>query len=315
MYCFPRLDFKIRVSSCSLNCAFDFQKHCQNIIPQICGIPNNLFVAGTSYEVPGVRPGWGEYARHGLPHTLFQADFDAAARCNYRMDWNSGYDKGAGQAAFNVVYHQNSPKLPWLSHRMLTKSQLSQKKTQYGNSGYKLVHIDVYRIGSSNIRYAAIWKKGLSRRVPKTLTYHGVSASQHQRIFNSWTKKGWKPRVISVASVRGNRVYAAVYTKQNIGSWLAKSQLPSAQYQTTYNAQKKKGRRLVYLKSYEHNNQPYYSAIFASKAEPVVYAKHGLTSGQYQTHFNQRVGAGYKTGAVSAVRIGVNTRWAAYWEK
>ena len=78
----------------------------KNLIPRICGIQNNIYVAGTTYVVPHVRPGWGEYARHGLAHNKFQADFLAASRCGYRMDWNDGYGKG-NTAYFNVVYHPN----------------------------------------------------------------------------------------------------------------------------------------------------------------------------------------------------------------
>mmetsp|Transcript_2515 Transcript_2515/g.3704 ORF Transcript_2515/g.3704 Transcript_2515/m.3704 type:complete len:614 (+) Transcript_2515:37-1878(+) len=284
-----------------------------NLIPRICGIPNNIYVAGTTYTVPRVRPGWGEYARHGLPESAFQADFNAAARCGYRMDWNSGYDKGFNSPAYNVVYHPNkSPSVSWKSHRRLTKSQLTSKISTYGSQGYKLVHIDIYKVGSA-IRYAAIFKKGNS--VPNVATYHGVSAATHQAYFDFWKQYGWKPRVISVTSINGSRQYAAVYTKSYIGSWFAKSQQTSSQYQANFNANKNSGRRLIYLKSYVHNNKRYYSAIWASQVNSYVYAKHGLTSNSYQNYFNTLGASGYETSAVSATKVSGKTRWAAFWEK
>lgn len=283
-----------------------------NLIPRICGIPNNIYVAGTTYTVPMVRPGWKEYARHGLPHASFQADFLAASRCGYRMDWNDGYGVG-NTAHFNVIYHQNSnPALSWKSHRMLTANGLTQKKGLYGGQGYQLVHIDTYNIGNA-VRYAAIWHKGTS--VPTTATYHGVSSASHQATFNFWTSLGWRPRVISPTSVNGVLYYSGVYTHGSIGSYMAKSYQTSAQYQTNYNSNKAAGRRLIYLNSYVHNGAARYTAIWASSAMPNVFAKHGLTSAGYQTQFNTQTGAGYATGAVTGMRLGATSYFAAYWEK
>ena len=283
-----------------------------NLIPRICGISGNLFVAGTSYTVPRVRPGWREYARHGLPHNSFQADFLAASRCGYRMDWNDGYGKGSS-ALFNVVYHRNeNPSLSWRSHRMLTKTGLTEKLTTYSNQGFKLVHIDTYNIGSA-VRYATIFKRGAS--VPQTATYHGVSQATHQSLFNSWTSLGWRPRVISPTSVNGVLYYSAVYTHGSIGSWMAKSYQTPYQYQSNFDANSLAGRRLIYLNSYVHNGQARYSAIWASTAKPNVFAKHGLSSAAYQAHFNYRVRNGWTTAAVSGMYIGGTTYFAAFWDK
>lgn len=284
-----------------------------NRIPRICGIPDNIFVAGTSYKVPGMRPGWNEYARHGLANSAFQADFDAAARCGFRMDWNSGYDNGLDSATFNVVYHANqNPSLSWLSHHILTEDELTAKKSAYEADGFELVYLDVYAVGS-DIRYAAIFNKGES--VPITASYYGLSATDHQSTFNTWTAAGWYPRVLSVTSVNGERVYAAIYTQQSLGSWQAKSFQTSAQYQTNFDSNSSAGRRLIYLKSYVHSGQRMYSAIWSSTAAPSVYAKHGLTSDGYQTNYDARVGTGWETGAVSATVADGKTRFAAYWEK
>ncbi len=80
---------------------------------------------------------------------------------------------------------------------------------------------------------------------PAFTAYHGVSAADHQKRFNSLTKKGWRPKNISVTSINGKRFYAALYDKGPSGSLLAKSFLTGSQYQQQSNANKSAGRQLL----------------------------------------------------------------------
>ena len=281
-----------------------------NRVPRVCGISGQLYVAGTTYTVPDVRPGYAEYARHGVSHGDFQEIFNAAVNCGYRLDWNDGFDRD-GVAHFNALFHPADPYLAWKSHRMLTEQQLHDRIGDYvDGQGYSLVHIDAYSVGSA-VRYAAIFNR--SRSTPATTTYHGLSASQHQAQFDSLVAAGYRPRVISVASVAGTRTYGAVYTYGSIGSFSARSFQTSAEYQDNYIANRDANRRLIYLNSYVHDGSPRYTAIWASSAPTYVFARHGLSSASYQSYWDARVSGGWTTGAVSAFHLGGTTRYAAYW--
>ncbi|MGE0550941.1 MAG: peptidoglycan DD-metalloendopeptidase family protein [Kofleriaceae bacterium] len=283
-----------------------------NRVPKVCGIEGQLYVDGQTYVVPEVRPGFAEYARHGLSDSAFQDVFDAASNCGYRLDWNDGFEV-SGDPYYNVLFHPNTgPSVSWLSHRRLTEAQLDARIADYvDDQGYSLVHLDVYNVGDA-IRYAAIFKKGAS--IPATTTYYGVSAANHQTLFDALTAGGWRPRVVSATSVDGTRTYGAVYTLGSIGSFVLKSAQTSAEYQANFDANAAAGRRLIYLNSYVHNNAPYYTAIWASSA-PSVYARHGMSSATYQSVWQTRVDTGWSTAAVTGSQAGGVTRYAAFWTK
>jgi murein DD-endopeptidase MepM/ murein hydrolase activator NlpD len=283
-----------------------------NLVPKVCGISGQTFVAGQNYVVPDVRPGASEYARHGLADGDFQEVFNAATNCGYELVWNDGFDQN-GTATFNPVFKPRTPGVSTLSHRRLTEDQLDAKIDSYvDESGYSLVHIDAYNVGSL-VRYAAIFKKGAS--IPQTTTYHGLSAAQHQNSFNALTGAGWRPRVVSVAGVGTQRTYAGVYTQGSIGSYMVRSFQTAADYQTNYTDNKDAGRRLIYLNSYVYDGEPRYTAIWASSAETNVFARHGMSSASYQSYWNSRTSAGWDTAAVSGIQTGGVTRYAAYWTK
>ena len=283
-----------------------------NLVPKVCGISGQTFVAGQNYVVPDVRPGYSEYSRHGLADGDFQEVFNAAVNCGYALDWNDGFDVN-GNATFNAVFHPAQSGVQTLSHRRLTAGQLDDRIDSYvDQNGYSLMHVDAYNVGSA-IRYAAIFKKGAS--IPQTATYHDLSPAQHQNTFDALTSAGWRPKVISVGAVGTQRTYASIYTYGSIGSYMARSFQSAADYQANYTANKDAGRRLTYLNSYVYNGAPYYTAIWASSAAPNVFARHGMSSASYQSYWTSRTSANWDTAAVTGVQVGGLTRYAAYWTK
>jgi murein DD-endopeptidase MepM/ murein hydrolase activator NlpD len=280
-----------------------------NLVPKVCGIAGQTFVAGEDYVVPEVRPGGSEYTRAAVSDGDFQAIFDSATNCGYEMAWNDGYDRN-GTATFNVVFKPNDPAVGVISHRRLTATELDDKIDLYGDQGYELSHLDVYNVGTA-VRYAAIFKSGAS--VPTTATYHGVSAATHQNSFNTLTAAGWRPRVVSATSVNGTLTYGAIYVHGLPGSYVTHSSQTAADYQTNYTANKDAGRRLIYLNSYVHDGAARYTAIWASTAPADVFAKHGMSAASLQTWWDNQTGAGKSTGAITGMFLGGASQFAAYW--
>jgi hypothetical protein len=145
------------------------------------------------------------------------------------------------------------------------------------------------------------------------MTYHGLSAAAHQAQYDALVAAGWRPREVSVAAVNGVRSYAAVFTFGSIGSYVVDSTQTAAEYQANYTANKTAGRRLIYLNSYQVNDEPRYTAIWASSAPANVFAQHGMSSASYQANWQARTSLGFTTAAVTGIEIGGVPSYAAYW--
>lgn len=279
-------------------------------------LANDVALAVAAVSVPDSYDLWQqggpdhacEYCRHGLPAAEYQSVFEEATDAGYRLEWIDGYTV-AGGVHFNVVFRTNSSGDPWVSHHNMTGADYQRRFDRYVDAGYSLEHVDSYAVGRS-VRYAAIWRK--SGR--KFTAYHGKSATAHQASFDALTKDGWRPTVISVASVAGKPRYTALYTREPVGSFVARSALTPARYQIAFEKNAEAGRQLRYLDAYVHNGKPLFSAIWT--AEPRVSsfrARHGLTEQQYRDEWQRAVGAGLHTEAVTGYEDGSRVRFAALW--
>ena len=110
--------------------------------------------------------------------------------------------------------------------------------------------------------------------------------------------------------------YTALYTKQAIGSFEARSFLTPDEYQTKFDENKASGRHLHYLNSYLHEGKLRFSAIWAEKPEVSAFkASHGLTAEQLLASWQDAMSAGFRTRAISGCEEGGKVRYAAYWTK
>ncbi|WP_454831106.1 peptidoglycan DD-metalloendopeptidase family protein [Pseudoxanthomonas wuyuanensis] len=285
----------------------------RNRIPRICGIGGNYFVSGQSYQarkVPGnLKPGAKEVARHGVPARDYQCLFDQAVNAGYALEWIDGFDVG-GNVYYNAVFRPKG-NAGWAAFHGLTAAQHQQRFNEYTGKGYRPHQVESY-LGQGGVRYAAIYRK---QSGPAYSAYHGLDTNAHQARMDALTKDGYRPRNVSVVSSGSQRRYTALYEKADIGSWQAKSQLSAAEYQQAFNSNAQHGRQVVYLNAYVHRGQPYFSAIWSSKANGPYKARHGLSSAQYQSEWQGNTSAGLLTRDVTGYSSGGSARYAAIWRK
>ncbi len=251
-----------------------------------------------------------EYARHGVPANEYKQVFDEAVQSGYRLEWIDGYTDD-GKAKFNVIFRTDEQGIDWRNHGSMTGTTYQQNFDKYRGEGFSLVHVDSYVVGN-DVLYAAIWRKSSGAFT----AYHGSTAEEHQKSFDSLKSDGWRPKVISVASVGGKLRYTALYSKEAIGNFEARSFLTPEEYQTKFDENKASGRHLHYLNSYLHQGKLHFSAIWAEKPEvSALKASHGLTAAQFVTSWEDAMSAGFRTRAITECEEGGKVRYTVYWTK
>jgi len=165
---------------------------------------------------------------------------------------------------------------------------------------------------ANHIRYAAIFEKSPG---PAFSVYHGRTADEHQNLFDTWTKDGWRPVNVSVVAPGGARTYAALYEKKDVGGFWVKSFLTPAEYQTQFDQNVNAGRHLSYVNGYSFSGTPRLIAIWQEKPAVALIARHGMTANSYQTEFDQHHAEGFWTRAVTGYEEGGGARFAAFWTK
>jgi hypothetical protein len=279
------------------------------------GIPRDgvlIWPAGT--RPAWYPPGWAEVSHHGIREADYQTIFDRAFEAGYRPVWVDGYEV-SGRTYFNVIFRPRAGAPGWAARHGLTGAQYQTEFNTHTGDGYRLLNLTSYLSGGQ-VRYACIFVRTSG---PAWIAYHGLTADQHQARVNDLSPDGYRPVNVSVVSINGQRSYAAFWERRNVGSWELRSFLTPDEYQQEWNDNSAAGRRVAYLTAYNHEGQVRFSAIFWQSNlegdEASTLGRHGLTSGQYQSEYQTRLGQGYLTRCVAGYAAGSSARFAAIWRK
>ena len=115
--------------------------------------------------------------------------------------------------------------------------------------------------------------------------------------------------------MNGQDHYAAVWTQSSGPAWLARHRLTSAEYQAEFDKRVAEGYRLVDISGYTIDGSSRIAAIFEKTTGPAWQARHGLTSTQYQTTFNELTAQGYRLRRLCGYTVEDQDRYAVIFEK
>lgn len=200
---------------------------------------------------------------------------------------------------------------PQIARHGMTPSKYQTYFNSYTSQGFRLVQVDGYNV-KGQVYFAAIWEKSSG---PAYIARHGMSSSQYQNYFSSYTSKGYRLVWIDGYEQNGEAYYAAIWEKSSGSAYVARHGMSSSQYQNYFNMYTSQGYQLVHVNGYGVGNAVYYAAIWEKSPGPAYVTRHGMSSSQYQNYFNSYGNAGYRLVQVSSTHAGSNDYYAAIWEK
>lgn len=253
-------------------------------------------------------------ARHLLTSAQYQSKFNELVGKGYRLNYVTGYTVN-NSPRFAAVWEQR-PSAAWAARHGMTSSEYQQAFNLYTSQGYRPVLVNGYTVSNSD-RYVAIWDK--SPGTGPWVARHGLTSSQYQTAFDTYTAQGFRLRHVSGYAAGGQALYAAIWEKPapseaNV-AWVARHGMTSAQYQAEVNKYVAQGYRITVVSGFGLNGIDYYAALFEKKGGYPWMARHGLNSAQYQSEFDRVTPLGYKPTVVDGYTVGTSDRYAAIWEK
>src|SRR5262249_16887309 len=125
---------------------------------------------------------------------------------------------------------------------------------------------------------------------------HGLTSAEFQAVYNDLTPKDYRPIWISGYAVGGETRYAGIWVKGGKGTWEARHDLSTAQYQKTVDKLKAKGYRVSRVSGYTVGGKERYAAVWVKggkkKKGGAWEARHGLSNEKYQKVVDKLVGKG-----------------------
>ena len=260
--------------------------------------------------MPSSAAGKAEVVNAGVAGSCFLQMFNAMRQANLRPVHIDVH--GVGSSSNSTTVWRPNDGTSWVMMAGLNASGLQTQHDKYVvNLGYRYLQLETYNEAGA-VKYAVIFVKGQ----PGAVQYAkgGMSPASFSSNFSARVSEGYRPVNVSVAVVSGNRYYAVLYEKGNVGStFVSKPAIPVSSYQSEFDAQFAAGRQVAYLDGYEVNGTPYISAIFQSGLTGSFQASHGQTAAQTLTLESSNQGAGRFARGMTEYTSGGAQLYASIW--
>ena len=175
------------------------------------------------------------------------------------------------------------------AYQSVSGNQHQLNLNRLSNNGYRMISLSVYG-DPSDPRYAAVW---VQRSGPAWVAVHGVDSTGYQPFFDTWTKKGYVPVLVTATGQVTNAVFAAVFEQGIAGPWFARHNItsgPDTEVDTFQNQNATAHAQNMILRSvtiYGTSTDRRYAAIWHANPNFVKWHISPLdTDADYQATFN-----------------------------
>jgi hypothetical protein len=200
---------------------------------------------------------------------------------------------------------------PWAARHGLNPAQYQAVFDQMTAQGYRPLTVDGYNV-AGGVYYAAIW---VQEPGPGWVARHGMAPAQYQQAFNDFTSQGYRPRWISAYPGPAGVLYAAIFDKSPVASWVARHGMTPAQYQAAFDQFGAQGYHLTCVSASLDGGGTVMAGLWEKSPTGAWVARHGLDSAQYQQAFDQFSAQGYQPRQLKGYGAPGGQRFAAIFDK
>jgi hypothetical protein len=254
-------------------------------------------------------------AYHGVTGAQHQANFNRLVAHGYRMISLSVYGD-PGDARYAAVWVQRQGPA-WVAVHGVDSAGYQSFFNLWTAKGYVPVLISAAGPVSTAI-FAAVFEQGLTA---PWMARHGMTsgpqsnAGTFQHLNATALAQSMIVRSFAIYGSMNDRRYAAVWhANPGFVKWHIHPADPAADYQVTFNAETQlpgyqlAGYRPAYVALSDDHT---YCSVFKDDVVGPWVARHGMTSGEYQSEFDQQSARGFYPICVQGGGTGSQTRYAA----
>jgi hypothetical protein len=281
---------------------------------QWIGDSDEIALGGATIDATGETDPVGEFRVGGDDF-----EFDTGTQKVYsppkefaRFDLTKG---GGGLTAYAALWTKSAGG-PIEIRTGLNSAAYQQAFTDLTAKGYRLQEVTGYAVGGQAL-YSSVWEKTSS---PTWTARHDMTRDGYQAMFDQLAKQGYRLVHVSGFGVAGHDLYAAIWEKSPGPAWVAHHAMTPAQFKAAFDDLAKNGYRMTQLCGYAIDvaggaSQTLYAGIWHKEGSASWFAYPAMSPEEYQQHFNELCGSGYRLVDVCGYSVGSDLRFAAIFDK
>jgi len=246
-----------------------------------------------------------------LPADEYQIRCDELNREGYRLIFVDGFRTTQG-LRYGGIWLRDGGAVLTATRLGLTSDGYQAQYDDLRARGYLIEGVTGLsaEAGKSNSTLAAVWNDG-SFRGHKT--HHGMTVSGYQSKFEEYAAAGYRLVYVTGYAENDSSRYAAIWFTGGASPLHTRHNLPSKDYQSTYDALKADGYRIAHVNAHEAGGQTYFAAIWLKRDGYEPQGRHAMSFADAETTAQDFASTDHRITSVSCYREDGQDKCAAVW--
>ena len=188
----------------------------------------------------------------------YQTEVTDQANAGNRLLHVDSYLSG-GAVRYSAIWtNQSGPQQT--AYHGATEAQHQSSWTTLSASGWRPVNVSVVSVGGAR-QITALWDKA---PFGSYVGLYDIPASQYQATIDTQYNAGRVPHYLDTHVHGGAVFYSAIFSSASLGSWVARHDRTSAQYQSDYNTWSGAGYVVKFVTGFDNGGTAKYSAVWTN---------------------------------------------------
>jgi CubicO group peptidase (beta-lactamase class C family) len=246
-----------------------------------------------------------------LPHDEYQDRYDQLASDGYRLILVDGYRSENGLYYGGIWIRDQAAVLTRARHGM-TSSGYQSEYDDLRSRGYQLKSVTGLSStsGSTAATFAASWNDGSWRGYR---AHHNMTTTGYQTKFDEYKADGYQVIYVTGYASGTSSRYAAIWSTHTDRLQTARHNLPSSQYQTTFDDLKSKGYRIAHVNAHEAGGKTYFAGIWVKEDGYEPTGHHNMSPSTFEDLCLQYAGDDWRLTCIGGYLESGQDKYAAIW--
>jgi CubicO group peptidase (beta-lactamase class C family) len=246
-----------------------------------------------------------------LTHDEYQTRYGDLTADGYRLLMVDGYRSGKTLYYGGIWIRDQAAVITRARHGMTS----NEYQTEFGDlraRGHQLTGVTALSSpsGSTATKFAAVWNDGSWRGYH---AHHNMTSSGYQAKFDEYAADGYKVIYVTGYASNGSSRYAAIWSNHTDRVQTARHNLPSNQYQSTFDALMQDGYRIAHVNAHEAGAQTYFAGIWVRENGYSPTGRHNMSPATCEDTCKQLAGEDKRLTCLGGYRESGASKYAAVW--
>lgn len=245
-----------------------------------------------------------------LTHEQYQQRYDDLRADGYRLVMVDGYRSGS-ELRYGGIWFRDRRSEWFHARHGINLHNYEADSSELRSQGFALQGLSGFSSSDAEVtKFMGLWEEGSDRNLR---TRHNLSANDYQAAFDELAEQDFDLIYVTGWADDDRLRYAGIWQKNLHAPRRCRHNLPSSEYQATFDELKREGYHIDHVNAHEAGGETFFAGVWVQRDGYEPQGRHGMSADEFRTKLDEFAKSDHRIVSMSGYRESGRDKFAAVW--